>query len=185
MSVKRRIVTDFAKKTRFCQKRYLTSPNFAFIISATSRDAVRRFWSNLPQPFDVGGVLRRRVAAFAFACFSFLRGRESRRGGRPRRVLYFRRFFLSFGRRRTRRLGGAPEISVKSAKSPSATRGKGAFFGRFRRVGGLPKRRFSSIITKISERFPPLGRRNGPSPFCVRRSVVEETRPRAKSSSIF
>lgn len=52
-------------------------------------------------------------------------------------------------------------------------------------AAGLPKSRFSGIITKISERFPPLGRRNGPSPFCVRRSVVEETRPRAKSSSIF
>ena len=81
MSVKRRIVTDFAKKTRFCQKRYLTSPNFAFIISATSRDAVRRFWSNLPQPFDVGGFLA-----------------TARRGVRFRLLFLFERSGKSAGR---------------------------------------------------------------------------------------
>ena len=97
----------------------------------------------------VGFFAAARRERFVFGRFPVERS-ESGRGGRSRRVLYFRRVFLSLGRRRTRPSGGAPKISVKSAKSPSAATGKGAFFGRFRRGGALPKSRFSVIMSELA-----------------------------------
>ena len=170
------------------------------IIDATSQETARRFGLGLPQPFT-SAESRRRVAAFRFRSFFRIErfrgaGEAGVRGARlfDGSLLVFA--FLEASRTSGERgdlprwgkegvLNGDWAISAKFAGASVKQRGKTALFRTLSTRRGSSQIALFGYNIGVSERFPPLGRRSGPSPFCVRRSVVEETRPRAKSSSIF